>query len=209
MSYVREEGLLRRRRRRRRRTLLSLTLALLLLVLTLLYAVGNVQGIGRPPPTPAAGACSPGRTASGVPLPAPVTVRVNVYNATSRQGLAASLARDLRDQGFVVAKVGNDPRHRMLVGRGEIRYGRAGRAGGAARPDPDGGGQAGQGPPARRHHRPGCRLRVRGAATAAGAPRRDRRRRRRERRGRVLTRRAPVSTGAQDSLGSVATPTAG
>ena len=126
MSYVHEEGLLRRRRRRRRRTVLSLTLALLLLALTLLYAVGNVQGIGRPPPTPAAGACSPGRTASGVPLPAPVTVRVNVYNATSRQGLAASLARDLRDQGFVVAKVGNDPRHRTLVGRGEIRYGRAG-----------------------------------------------------------------------------------
>ena len=31
----------------------------------------------------------------------------------------------------------------------------------------------------------------------------------RERRGRVLTRRAQVSTGAQDSLGSVATPTAG
>jgi hypothetical protein len=61
-----------------------------------------------------------------VPLPAPVTVRVNVYNATSRQGLAAALAQDLRDQGFVVAKVGNDPRHRTLMGRGEIRYGRAG-----------------------------------------------------------------------------------
>jgi len=126
VSYVLEEGLSRRRRRRRRRTVLSLALGLLLLALTLLYAVGNVQGIGRPPPTPVAWACSPGRTASGVPLPAPITVRVNVYNATSRQGLAASLAQDLRDQGFVVAKVGNDPRHRMIVGRGEIRYGRAG-----------------------------------------------------------------------------------
>jgi len=123
VTYVHEEGLLRRRRRRRRRTVLSLTLALLLLVLTLLYAVGNVQGIGRPPPTPAAGACSPGRTASGVPLPAPVTVRVNVYNTTFRTGLAAITAKSLAARGFRIADVGNDPHPKILSVSGLIVFG--------------------------------------------------------------------------------------
>ena len=59
-----------------------------------------------------------------MPLPAPVAVRVNVYNATDRQGLAASIARELRAQGSV-AIVGNDPRHRT-VRHGEIRFGHAG-----------------------------------------------------------------------------------
>ena len=57
------------------------------------------------------------------PLPAPDTVRVNVYNATSRQGLAGASPPDLRDQGFAVAKVGNDPRHR--TSRGAVRSGTA------------------------------------------------------------------------------------
>ena len=94
MSDVHEAGVLRRRRRRRRRAVLTMTSVLLLLGGTLVYAVGNVPGIGRGAPAhrpPAA--CSPGRSSSGVPLPAPDTVRVNVYNATSRQGLAGSLAR--------------------------------------------------------------------------------------------------------------------
>lgn len=105
--------------------MLTLTSVALLLGATLVYAVGNVPGFGRPS-LPAAGACSPGRTASGALLPAPVAVRVNVYNATDRQGLAATIAGELRAQGFSVAIVGNDPRHRTVKGHGEIRFGHAG-----------------------------------------------------------------------------------
>jgi hypothetical protein len=105
---------------------LTLTFVALLLGGTLVYAVGNVQGFGRPSGAPAAGTCSPGRSSLGALLPPPATVRVNVYNATDRQGLAATLAAALRAQGFTVLKVGNDPRHRKVKGRGEIRYGRLG-----------------------------------------------------------------------------------
>jgi hypothetical protein len=101
-----------------------MTSVLLLLGGTFVYAVGNVPGIGRTASAPTAGGCSPGRSSSGQALPAPDTVRVNVYNATSRQGLAGSVAASLR--GFTVLTVGNDPQHRHLKGRGEIRYGARG-----------------------------------------------------------------------------------
>ena len=123
MSDVHEAGALRRRRRRRRRAALTMTSVLLLLGGMLVYAVGNVPGIGRTAPAPTAGGCSPGRSSSGQALPAPDTVRVNVYNATSRQGLAGTVAASLRAHGFTVLTVGNDPQHRHLKGRGEIRYG--------------------------------------------------------------------------------------
>ena len=126
MNDVHEAGALRRQRRRRRRAVLTMTSVLLLLGGTLVYAVGNFPGIGRTAPTPSAGGCSPGRSSSGEALPAPDTVRVNVYNATRRQGLAGSLADSLRAQGFTVLTVGNDPRHRHLKGHGEIRYGAPG-----------------------------------------------------------------------------------
>ena len=92
------------------------------------------RGIGRPRRPGRGRHAPPDARPPGAPLPAPVTVRVNVYNATSRQGLAG-LARRVTcaAQGFAVAMVGNDPRHRTVKGRGEIRYGarrRAGRADG-------------------------------------------------------------------------------
>jgi hypothetical protein len=103
-----------------------MTSVVLLLGGMLAFAVGNFPVIGRTAPAPSAGGCSPGRSSSGEALPAPDTVRVNVYNATSRQGLAGSLAASLRGQGFTVLTVGNDPRHSHLKGRGEIRYGARG-----------------------------------------------------------------------------------
>ena len=74
---------------------------------------------------PAAGGCSPGRSSSGQALPAPDTVRVNVYNATSRQGLPGPGSPPC-GPGVHRATVGNDPQHRHLKGRGEIRYGARG-----------------------------------------------------------------------------------
>ena len=56
------------------------------------------------------------------------SIRVNVFNATSRQGLAARVAAELRTRGFVVTGVANDPLRKMVIAPAEIRYGPAGRA---------------------------------------------------------------------------------
>jgi hypothetical protein len=58
------------------------------------------------------------------PLPSVVPanrVRVNVYNATDRRGLAATVATQLRRRGFVVGKVDNDPAKRTVTGVAEVR----------------------------------------------------------------------------------------
>ena len=54
---------------------------------------------------------------------------INVYNATNREGLAASVAKSLQKQGFKIATVGNDPLGMSIEGVGEIRRGQAGAAG--------------------------------------------------------------------------------
>ena len=59
-----------------------------------------------------------------VPAPtvvAPAQVKVNVYNATKRRGLASSVATQLKKRGFQVAKVTNDPLKRTVTGLAEVR----------------------------------------------------------------------------------------
>jgi len=51
-------------------------------------------------------------------------VRVNVYNATQRRGLAATVATELKRRGFRVGKVSNDPLKRTVTGLAEVRSGR-------------------------------------------------------------------------------------
>jgi hypothetical protein len=56
----------------------------------------------------------------------PGEVRVNVYNATSRIGLATEVADQLRMRGFSIDRVGNDPLESTVSATAEIRYGPAG-----------------------------------------------------------------------------------
>jgi hypothetical protein len=63
--------------------------------------------------------------ASAVPTD-PAGVRTNVYNATTRIGLATQVADQLRALGFRVGKVGNDPLGSTVDAPAEIRYGPAG-----------------------------------------------------------------------------------
>ncbi|WP_274560351.1 LytR C-terminal domain-containing protein [Streptomyces spiramyceticus] len=53
----------------------------------------------------------PSGSASGAPstLPKPGTIKVNVYNATKRGGLAKGTADELKKRGFKIGKVGNAP----------------------------------------------------------------------------------------------------
>lgn len=52
---------------------------------------------------------SPASTAPPKALPKPATIKVNVYNATPRGGLAKSTADELKKRGFAIGKVGNAP----------------------------------------------------------------------------------------------------
>ncbi|WP_328582868.1 LytR C-terminal domain-containing protein [Streptomyces sp. NBC_00370] len=50
--------------------------------------------------------CKPSKTPVKA-LPKPAQIKVNVYNATPRGGLAQSTADELKKRGFVIGKVGN------------------------------------------------------------------------------------------------------
>jgi hypothetical protein len=56
----------------------------------------------------------------------PARVRVNVYNATTRIGLANQVGDHLRAVGFTVGDVGNDPLESTVPATAQIRYGPAG-----------------------------------------------------------------------------------
>jgi LytR cell envelope-related transcriptional attenuator len=129
VEYLQESGVSIHRRRRRQRAAITLTVVTLLLLATFVYAAFLVQGwvATTAPKTVAGAACR--RTASARPVTATV-VTINVYNATSRDGLAASVAKLLQGQGFKIATVSNDPLGMSIQGVGEIRRGQSG-AGGA------------------------------------------------------------------------------
>ncbi|MET4922286.1 LytR C-terminal domain-containing protein [Streptomyces sp. PSRA5] len=54
--------------------------------------------------------CEPSPSAvTAKTLPKPAQIKVNVYNATPRAGLAKTTADELKKRGFVIGKVGNAP----------------------------------------------------------------------------------------------------
>ncbi|HEX8496351.1 MAG TPA: LytR C-terminal domain-containing protein, partial [Actinomycetales bacterium] len=56
-------------------------------------------------------------------LPAPKQVAVNVYNGSTREGLATSTAKAMRGRGFVVKAVANDPKRKRVAGTAVVRHG--------------------------------------------------------------------------------------
>jgi hypothetical protein len=55
--------------------------------------------------------------------PAPADIRLNVYNATDRNGLASAAAREMRTRGFAILDVANDPLTKSVTGTAEVRGG--------------------------------------------------------------------------------------
>lgn len=127
MNHLEESGASIHRRRRRRRALITLTIVPALLISSFVYAAAYVQGwVGANRGKPVTNAaCDEVATR----IVTPGMVSINVYNATSRDGLAASVAELLQAQGFKVDKVGNDPLGRSILGVGEVRRGPTGASG--------------------------------------------------------------------------------
>jgi hypothetical protein len=75
--------------------------------------------------TPVPGPCTTAAVAA--PL-VPSDVSLNVYNATSRAGLAGATAKTARDRGFTVKAIGNDPKKATIKQSAQVRFGPDGAA---------------------------------------------------------------------------------
>jgi hypothetical protein len=124
-EYTTESPLSVRARQRRRRSLITMAVVLLGLFFAFWYALSYYQ----------AGDSARGSAGSGptcIPYDpeavTPPNTTVNVYNASSRNGLAASVSKSLAARGFVIDKVANDPSSRKAPAVAEIRYGPSGEA---------------------------------------------------------------------------------
>jgi hypothetical protein len=111
--------------RQRRRSLITLAVVLLGLFFAFWYAWSYYQAdiSARASRSPSA-TCAP----YDPKVVTPENTRVNVYNASTREGLAGSVARSLDERGFVIGKVANDPSSRKTPKVAEIRYGPKGAA---------------------------------------------------------------------------------
>lgn len=120
MSYVYEAGMPTARRRRRRAVVVVL---LVLVLLAAGIAAWSLLHRGDSAPT----AARPAAT-SACPEP-PAGITVDVYNATSRAGLATLTADTLRAQRFQVGRATNAPAGTTITAPAEIRHGKAGTRG--------------------------------------------------------------------------------
>jgi hypothetical protein len=117
-----------RRHRRNRRTAIILVVLVALLAGAFYYAATYFNR----PSTPATSSDCPtgqGTAGAGGAALAPGQVTVNVFNATTRTGLAASTAKDVKARGFVIAQITNDPAKKKIDGPAEVRFGPNGKAG--------------------------------------------------------------------------------
>lgn len=114
----------RSRTKRRRRMIMTAVLAAVLLAAC---GYGVVSLFSSPSQAPAASACANKANAAAAArqvepkLPAAAQIKLNVYNATDRQGLAAATAATLKQRGFAIGKVTNDPLKANLTVAAQIR----------------------------------------------------------------------------------------
>ncbi len=148
MGYVVESGVSTRRRRRRKRVRAAITISIVVLMLFFsFWCAYSYYRAANETAAPGAGGCTdpttssapattgkstgkPGATkpASPAKTPAPADITLNVYNATDRDGLAATTASLLDKRGFAVATVSNDPLNKTIKASAEVRHGKSGSA---------------------------------------------------------------------------------
>jgi hypothetical protein len=121
MSHV--EPVDERTRSRRRRT----TITLIVTVLGLFFAFWYAYSYYRADLSSASSDSTTTATPCATYIP-PTKITLNVYNSTNRTGLAARTAKSLRQQGFRINAVANDPLDRSITGVAQIRFGKSGAA---------------------------------------------------------------------------------
>lgn len=134
MSYM-VESAASRRHRKARRTAITLVIVLGLVAAAFYYAASY----WRNPGSSAASACPTAtattakaaakagtKVAAKPAAPTPNQITINVYNATNRAGLAAETAAQIKQRGYVVGTVSNDPLNKTIPGTAELRFGAAG-----------------------------------------------------------------------------------
>ena len=86
------------------------------------------SGLASQGPSGSPAGSQPARpAASPKPLPSPSTITVDVLNATDRQGLAKTTAKQLEQRGFQIGDIANDPVGDPIPGTAEVRYGPKGK----------------------------------------------------------------------------------
>lgn len=112
-------------RRRQRRTLVTIAVVLLALFFAFWYALSYYQADSeaRSARTPEP-SCAPFDPEALTPA----KVKVNVYNSSTRTGLAGTVSKALAERGFDLGKVANDPSKRKAPTIAEVRHGPDGKA---------------------------------------------------------------------------------
>ncbi|EWS99962.1 hypothetical protein N865_19625 [Intrasporangium oryzae NRRL B-24470] len=103
------------RARRRRRSAITLVVLLAALAGAFYYAQ-SYWNASEPKPGP----CT---TETPTVALSPADVSINVYNATSRKGLALATSKVAVQRGFKIKAVGNDPKQATITQVAQIRYG--------------------------------------------------------------------------------------
>lgn len=88
---------------------------------------GKALAAPTPGATPAAGEPAAGQGDPNA-VPQPTAVTVNIYNATTKAGLAGRTAEEFKKRGFVIGKVGNAPAEldKKVPGTAQVIAGPAG-----------------------------------------------------------------------------------
>ena len=104
--------------RRHQRTAITMLVLAGLVFIAGLYAWDSITDPDESSDRVAAATCQP---AAPTDAPPPAEIELNVYNATDRNGLASSIAGEMRARGFAILDVANDPSGREITGTAEVR----------------------------------------------------------------------------------------
>lgn len=115
-STVDDEALRKRRQFRHLRTAITLLGLVIFVVIAAWISWRQVTGGDTPEPR-AQTTCAPAATT----VPAPADIQLNIFNATSRAGLASAVSDQMIARGFTVVDVANDPLDREVEGTAEVR----------------------------------------------------------------------------------------
>jgi len=111
-----------RHRQQQRRTTTTILVVILMLFFAFWYAYSYYRSSTGATPSSSESTCRP----FDPKVATPANTTVNVYNATTKNGLAGRTAEDLKRRGFTIGEVSNDPLKRTVRGPAEVRFGPSG-----------------------------------------------------------------------------------